>query len=175
MISRSRKGSALPQLVAGFVVDKYSVSWMAGAGVSLAGIGAGPSGVTPAVTSLGGRIAGRFGLTRTVLAGNAAAIPALVALRGAATPARTALSCILSVQRPFRRLAQKEMSNHDSGLPGTVRTEEAGDLARLHGKRQIIDGQPRAVPLAEMTRLDHDSLQPDPEIVVSLLLLAGAA
>src|SRR5215472_10897156 len=40
-------GSALPQLVAGLVVDRYSVSWMAGAGVSLAGIGVGLSGVLP--------------------------------------------------------------------------------------------------------------------------------
>jgi MFS transporter, FSR family, fosmidomycin resistance protein len=40
-------GSALPQLVVGFVVDRYSVSWMAGAGVALAGIGAGLSGVLP--------------------------------------------------------------------------------------------------------------------------------
>jgi len=40
-------GSALPQLVVGVVVDRYSVSWMAGAGVSLAGFGAGMSGVLP--------------------------------------------------------------------------------------------------------------------------------
>jgi len=40
-------GSALPQLVVGFMVDRYSLSWMAGAGVSLAGIGVGLSGVLP--------------------------------------------------------------------------------------------------------------------------------
>jgi FSR family fosmidomycin resistance protein-like MFS transporter len=39
-------GAALPQLVVGLVVDRYSVSWMAGAGVALAGLGAGLSGVT---------------------------------------------------------------------------------------------------------------------------------
>lgn len=38
-------GAALPQLVVGFVVDRYPVSWMAGAGVSLAGIGVGMSGI----------------------------------------------------------------------------------------------------------------------------------
>jgi MFS transporter, FSR family, fosmidomycin resistance protein len=38
-------GSALPQLVVGLVVDRYSVKWMAGAGVSLAGLGVGLSGV----------------------------------------------------------------------------------------------------------------------------------
>jgi MFS transporter, FSR family, fosmidomycin resistance protein len=38
-------GSALPQLVIGVVVDRYRMSWMAGAGVSLAGIGVGLSGV----------------------------------------------------------------------------------------------------------------------------------
>lgn len=32
-------------------------------------------------TLLGGRVADRFGLTRTILVGNAAAIPALIALR----------------------------------------------------------------------------------------------
>jgi FSR family fosmidomycin resistance protein-like MFS transporter len=40
-------GSALPQLVVGFVVDRYAVSWMAGTGVSLAGIGVGLSGLVP--------------------------------------------------------------------------------------------------------------------------------
>ena len=40
-------GAALPQLVVGVIVDRYSVSWMAGAGVSLAGIGVGVSGVLP--------------------------------------------------------------------------------------------------------------------------------
>jgi MFS transporter, FSR family, fosmidomycin resistance protein len=40
-------GSALPQLVVGFMVDRYSLSWMAGAGVSLAGLGVGMSGVLP--------------------------------------------------------------------------------------------------------------------------------
>src|SRR5579863_9780360 len=40
-------GAALPQLAVGFVVDRYRVTWMAGAGVSLAGIGAGVSGVVP--------------------------------------------------------------------------------------------------------------------------------
>ena len=38
-------GAALPQLVVGFLVDRYSLSWMAGARVSLAGIGLGMSGV----------------------------------------------------------------------------------------------------------------------------------
>jgi MFS transporter, FSR family, fosmidomycin resistance protein len=40
-------GSALPQIVVGFVVDRYPVGWMTGAGVSLAGVGAGLSGVLP--------------------------------------------------------------------------------------------------------------------------------
>jgi MFS transporter, FSR family, fosmidomycin resistance protein len=41
-------GSALPQPVIGIIVDRHRVSWMAGAGVSLAGIGAGLSGIMPA-------------------------------------------------------------------------------------------------------------------------------
>ena len=40
-------GAALPQLVVGFVVDRHSLSWMAGAGVCLAGLGLGMSGVLP--------------------------------------------------------------------------------------------------------------------------------
>ena len=40
-------GAALPQLVVGFLVDRYSLSWMAGAGVGLAGVGLGISGVVP--------------------------------------------------------------------------------------------------------------------------------
>jgi MFS transporter, FSR family, fosmidomycin resistance protein len=40
-------GAALPQLVVGFVVDRYLLRWMAGVGVSLAGIGLGMSGVLP--------------------------------------------------------------------------------------------------------------------------------
>jgi len=40
-------GSALPQLVTGLLVDRYSIGWMAGAGVALAGIGAGLAGVAP--------------------------------------------------------------------------------------------------------------------------------
>ena len=38
-------GAALPQLVVGIIVDRYSVRWMAGAGVSLAGVGVGVSGI----------------------------------------------------------------------------------------------------------------------------------
>jgi MFS transporter, FSR family, fosmidomycin resistance protein len=40
-------GSALPQIVLGFLVDRHSLGWMTAAGVSLAGIGAGMSGVVP--------------------------------------------------------------------------------------------------------------------------------
>jgi MFS transporter, FSR family, fosmidomycin resistance protein len=40
-------GAALPQLVTGVVVDRFRVGWMAGAGVSLAGLGVGLSGVLP--------------------------------------------------------------------------------------------------------------------------------
>jgi MFS family permease len=40
-------GAALPQLVVGFLVDRYALRWMAGIGVSLAGIGLGMSGVVP--------------------------------------------------------------------------------------------------------------------------------
>jgi hypothetical protein len=66
------------------------------------------------------------------------------------------------------------MSQSSNGLPGAVRPEEAGDPARLDGEREIVDGQPGAVPLAEMACLDHDALQSGPEIVMSLMLPAGA-
>ncbi len=41
-------GSSLPQPVIGLLVDKWRLGWMAAAGVSLAGIGAGLSGLAPA-------------------------------------------------------------------------------------------------------------------------------
>jgi MFS transporter, FSR family, fosmidomycin resistance protein len=40
-------GSSLPQIVVGFAVDRYCLGWMTAAGVSLAGLGAGMSGVLP--------------------------------------------------------------------------------------------------------------------------------
>ena len=40
-------GAALPQFVIGFAVDRYPLGWMAGAGVSLAGVGLGLSGALP--------------------------------------------------------------------------------------------------------------------------------
>ncbi len=40
-------GAALPQLVVGVVVDRYAASWLAAAGVGLAGVGAGLSGLVP--------------------------------------------------------------------------------------------------------------------------------
>ncbi len=68
---------------------------------------------------------------------------------------------------------EPEQQPHGGGLPRAVRPEKAGNLPRLHGKRQIVDGQPRTVPLAEMTRLDHDSPQSGPEIAMSLTHPAG--
>src|SRR6476646_10210888 len=41
-------GSSLPQPVIGLLVDKWRLGWMAAAGVSLAGVGAGLSGLAPA-------------------------------------------------------------------------------------------------------------------------------
>ena len=41
-------GSSLPQPVVGLLVDKWRLGWMAAAGVSLAGVGAGLSGLAPA-------------------------------------------------------------------------------------------------------------------------------
>jgi MFS transporter, FSR family, fosmidomycin resistance protein len=41
-------GSSLPQPIIGLLVDKWRMGWMAAAGVSLAGLGAGLSGLAPA-------------------------------------------------------------------------------------------------------------------------------
>ena len=41
-------GSSLPQPVIGLLVDKWRLGWMAAAGVGLAGVGAGLSGLAPA-------------------------------------------------------------------------------------------------------------------------------
>ena len=60
-------------------------------------------------TLLGGRIADRFGLTRTVLAGNAAAIPALIALRAcpsAGIALVAALAAGATIRIPFSVLVK---------------------------------------------------------------------
>ena len=73
-------------------------------------------------TLLGGRIADRFGLTRTVLAGNAAAIPALIALRtcpGAGYALAAALAAGVTVSIAFSVLV-KLGQDYLPSRPGTA-------------------------------------------------------
>src|SRR5579872_1963785 len=73
-------------------------------------------------TLLGGRIADRFGLTRTVLAGNAAAIPALIALRAcpsADVALVAALASGITVRIPFSVLV-KLGQDYLPSRPGTA-------------------------------------------------------
>jgi FSR family fosmidomycin resistance protein-like MFS transporter len=73
-------------------------------------------------TLLGGRLADRFGLTRTVLVGNAAAIPALIALRacpGAGLALVAALAAGVTVRIPFSVLV-KLGQDYLPSRPGTA-------------------------------------------------------
>jgi hypothetical protein len=53
------------------------------------------------------------------------------------------------------RVVKAEDAAHRGGLAGTVRTQEAGDLARLNAERQVVDGGFLAVPLREAPYLNH--------------------
>ena len=53
------------------------------------------------------------------------------------------------------RVVKPEDAPHRSGLAGPVRTQEAGDPARLNAERQPIDGGFLAVPLREALHLNH--------------------
>jgi FSR family fosmidomycin resistance protein-like MFS transporter len=89
---------------------------MAGAGLTsflLGGVGG---------TLLGGRIADRIGLTRTVLAGNVVAVPALIALRAcpsAGLAVAAALAAGVAVRIPFSVLV-KLGQDYLPGRPGTA-------------------------------------------------------
>ncbi len=53
------------------------------------------------------------------------------------------------------RVVKPEDAPHRGGLAGTVGTQEAGDLAWLNAKRQLVDGGFLAVPLREALHLNH--------------------
>ena len=118
-------------------------------------------------TLLGGRIADRFGLTRTVLAGNVAAIPALIALR--ACPAlAAALAAGVTVRIPFSVLV-KLGQDYLPSRPGTAAgvtlglAVSAGGLAApVFGAVAAVHGTPAVFTLL--------CLLPVPAVALSLLL-----
>jgi hypothetical protein len=57
---------------------------------------------------------------------------------------------------PRGRVVKPHDHPHGGGLAGAVGPQEAGDVARLHGKRQVIDGDVVAVALGQRLYLDHD-------------------
>jgi MFS transporter, FSR family, fosmidomycin resistance protein len=122
-------------------------------------------------TLLGGRIADRFGLTRTILAGNAAAIPALIALRAcpsAGIALLAALAAGVTVRIPFSVLV-KLGQDYLPGRPGTAAgvtlglAVSAGGLAApLFGAVAAAHGTPAVFTLL--------CLLPVPAVALSLLL-----
>ncbi len=138
---------------------------MAGAALTLFLLG----GV--AGTLLGGRIADRFGLTRTILAGNAAAIPALIALRAcpsAGIALLAALAAGVTVRIPFSVLV-KLGQDYLPGRPGTAAGVTLGLAVSAGGLAAPVFG---AVAAAHGTSAVFTllCLLPVPGVALSLLL-----
>jgi len=122
-------------------------------------------------TLLGGRLADRFGLTRTILAGNAAAIPALIALRacpGAGIALAAALAAGVTVRIPFSVLV-KLGQDYLPSRPGTaagvtlgLAVSTGGLAAPVFGAVAAAHGTPAVFTLL--------CLLPIPAVALSLLL-----
>jgi FSR family fosmidomycin resistance protein-like MFS transporter len=122
-------------------------------------------------TLLGGRLADRFGLTRTVLVGNAAAIPALIALRacpGAGLALVAALAAGVTVRIPFSVLV-KLGQDYLPSRPGTAAGVTLGLAVSAGGLAAPVFG---AVAAAHGTQavLTLMCLLPVPAVALSLLL-----
>ena len=122
-------------------------------------------------TLLGGRIADRFGLTRTVLAGNAAAVPALIALRAcpsAGIALAAALASGVTVRIPFSVLV-KLGQDYLPGRPGTAAGVTLGLAVSAGGLSAPVFGAIAAAygTPAVFTLL---CLLPVPAVALSLLL-----
>jgi len=122
-------------------------------------------------TLLGGQIADRFGLTRTVLAGNVAAVPALIALRlcpGAGLALAAALLAGVTVRIPFSVLV-KLGQDYLPARPGTASGVTLGLAVSAGGLAAPLFG---AVAAAHGTAAVFTlvCLVPVPAIALSLLL-----
>jgi len=122
-------------------------------------------------TLLGGRLADRFGLTRTVLAGNAAAIPALIALRvcpGPGLALAAALASGVTVRIPFSVLV-KLGQDYLPSRPGTAAGVTLGLAVSAGGLSAPLFGAVAAAHgiAAVFTLL---CLLPLPAVALSLLL-----
>jgi FSR family fosmidomycin resistance protein-like MFS transporter len=122
-------------------------------------------------TLLGGRIADRFGLTRTILAGNAAAVPALIALRacpGAGIALAAALLAGITVRIPFSVLV-KLGQDYLPTRPGTAAGVTLGLAVSAGGLAAPLFG---AVAAAHGTAAVFTlvCLVPLPAVALSLLL-----
>jgi FSR family fosmidomycin resistance protein-like MFS transporter len=122
-------------------------------------------------TLLGGRIAERFGLTRTILAGNAVAIPALIALRAcpsADLALAAALATGVTVRIPFSVLV-KLGQDYLPGRPGTASGVTLGLAVSAGGLAAPLFGTVAAAhgTAAVFTLL---CLLPVPAVALSLLL-----
>lgn len=122
-------------------------------------------------TLLGGRIADRFGLTKTVLAGNVAAVPALIALRvcpGAGIALLAALAAGVTVRIPFSVLV-KLGQDYLPSRPGTAAGVTLGLAVSVGGLAAPVFG---AVAAAHGTPAVFTllCLLPLPAVALSLLL-----
>jgi FSR family fosmidomycin resistance protein-like MFS transporter len=137
------------------------------AGTALTGFMVG--GVTG--TLLGGRIADRFGLTRTILVGNAAAIPALIALRispDATSALLAAVAAGVTIRLPFSVLV-KLGQDYLPTRPGTASGVTLGLAVSAGGLAAPVFG---AVAAAHGTSAVFTLLcvLPVPAVLLSLLL-----
>jgi FSR family fosmidomycin resistance protein-like MFS transporter len=122
-------------------------------------------------TLLGGRIADRFGLTRTTLFGNAVAIPALIALRLCPSPGIAlvaALAAGITVRIPFSVLV-KLGQDYLPGRPGTASGVTLGLAVSAGGLASPVFG---AVASAYGTPAVFSilCLLPVPAVVISAFL-----
>jgi FSR family fosmidomycin resistance protein-like MFS transporter len=122
-------------------------------------------------TLLGGRLADRFGLTRTVMVGNAAAIPAMIALRvcpGAGVALVAALGAGVTVRIPFSvlvKLGQDYLPSRPgtaSGVTLGLAVSAGGLAAPVFGSVAAAYGTPAVFTLL--------CLLPVPAVALSLLL-----
>jgi len=122
-------------------------------------------------TLLGGRIADRFGLTRTIQAGNVAAVPALIALRACPTAGIALAAALLAgvtVRIPFSVLV-KLGQDYLPTRPGTAAGVTLGLAVSAGGLAAPVFG---AVAAAHGTAAVFTlvCLVPVPAIALSLLL-----
>ncbi len=104
-----------------------------------------------------------LGQEQQVIAGAAARVHRLGLQQradGAQRVGQVAVVAAVNRRRAPLRPVQAEDQPHGGGLAGAVGPEEAGDLTRGDGERQVIDRRLVAVTLGEVTCFDHVNSSP---------------